>query len=312
MEGARALPAFRFRASAMRKGASMTVLPESHREKPPYLGFGLGLRPQHYPEILDPALDGRCPVDWFEIISENYMVAGGQPRHKLDQICERFPVVMHGVGMSLASTSPLDRDYLLQLRRLAARVKPRWISDHLAWTGVHGYCLHDLLPIPYNAASLAHVVARVEEAQDFLGQRIAVENPSSYVVFAQSDIPEWDFISELAERADCWLLLDVNNVYVNSFNHGFDARTYLDAVPPERVVQFHVAGHTHRESHIIDTHDAEVCPEVWELFAHAVRRFWPVSPMIERDDNIPSFKVLVEELEAARRIAAEALPGVRL
>jgi uncharacterized protein len=278
--------------------------------KPPSLGFGLGLRPQHYGEILDPALDGRCPADWFEIISENYMVAGGQPRRRLDQICERFPVVMHSVAMSLASTAPLNHDYLRDLKALARRVKPRWISDHLAWTGVGGYSVHDLLPVPYNRESLKHVIARIVEAQDFLGQRIVIENASSYVVFARSDIPEWEFVGEMAERADCWLLLDVNNVYVNSFNHGFDPRVYLDAIPPERVVQLHVAGHTHRESHIIDTHDAQVCPEVWELFAHAIRRFWPVSPMIERDDNIPGFRELADELAVARRVAAEALPGL--
>lgn len=276
--------------------------------KPRFLGFGLGLRPQHYAEILDPVLDGRCPVDWFEIISENYMEAGGQPKRKLEEICERFPVVMHGVSMSIASTAPLNMDYLAKLKALAERIKPKWISDHLCWTGVHGINLHDLLPVPYNEEALNHVVERIGRVQDYLGQRIAIENISSYLEYQQSEIPEWEFVAEMARRADCWLVLDVNNVYVNSFNHDFDPEAFLKSIPGERVIQFHVAGHTHMESHIIDTHDAEVCLEVWDLYALALKLYGPVSTMIERDDNIPSFKELSDELAIARRIASATLP----
>jgi len=230
-------------------------------EKPPFLGFGLGLRLQHYAEILD----GSPNIDWFEVISENYMVGGGQPLRMLDQICERYPVVMHGVLISIASTSPLDMDYLARLKALAARVNPVWMSDHLCWTGVHGVNLHDLLPIPYTQEVLDHVVERVSQVQDFLGRRLTLENVSSYV--GQSEMTEWEFVSEVANRADCRLLFDVNNVYVSAFNHGFAAGDFLNGVPRDRVVQFHVAGHSHEESHIIDTHDHPVCDEVWSFIA---------------------------------------------
>ena len=263
--------------------------------KPPYLGFGLGLRPQHYREILD----GSPAVDWFEIISENYMIEGGQPLYMLDRICERYPVVMHGVSLSIASTAPLDLDYLGALKKLAERVNPKWISDHLCWTGVHGVNLHDLLPIPYTQEALDHVVERVGQVQDFLGRRLTLENVSSYVTFGQSEMTEWEFVSEVAKRADCWLLFDVNNVYVSAFNHGFSTDEFLHGVPRDRVVQFHVAGHSHEESHIIDTHDHPVCPEVWDFYREAVTHFGPVSTMIERDDNIPPLAELVDELEHA-------------
>ena len=184
-------------------------------EKPPYLGFGLGLRPQHYKEILD----GTPAIDWFEIISENYMVEGGQPLHMLDRIRERYPIVMHGVSLSIASTAPFDMDYLSALKSLAERVNPKWISDHLCWTGVHGVNLHDLLPIPYTAEALDHVVSRVQLVQDFLGRPIALENVSTYVQYNNSEMTEWEFLSELSRRSGCWLLFDVNNVYVSAFNH---------------------------------------------------------------------------------------------
>ncbi len=272
--------------------------------KPPYLGFGLGLRPQHYDEILA----GTPDIDWFEIISENYMVPGGKPLHMLERIRERYPLVMHGVSLSIASTAPLDMDYLAELKALAARVQPRWISDHLCWTGVHGINLHDLLPIPYTQEALDHVVERVARVQDYLGRRIALENVSTYVSFKHSEMTEWEFIHELATRADCWLILDVNNVYVSAFNHEFEAMDFLNGVPRERVVQFHVAGHQHNGNHIVDTHDHPVCDEVWALYRAACRRFGAVSTMIERDDNIPPLAELVAELDTARRIAAEALP----
>ncbi len=276
-------------------------------DKPPFLGFGLGLRPQHYAEILE----GSPKVDWFEVISENYMVDGGQPLRMLDRIRERYAVVMHGVSLSIASTSPLDMDYLKRLKALAARVEPKWISDHLCWTGVHGVNLHDLLPIPYTQEALDHVVDRVSQVQDVLGRRLTLENVSSYVTFGQSEMSEWEFVTEVATRADCWLLFDVNNVYVSSFNHGFAASDFLNGVPRDRIVQFHVAGHSHEESHIVDTHDHPVCDEVWDLYRDAVAHFGPVSTMIERDDNIPPLAELVEELDHARGIAAQVL-GQRL
>jgi uncharacterized protein (UPF0276 family) len=272
-------------------------------QKPPYLGFGLGLRPQHYQEILD----GNPAIDWFEVISENYMVEGGQPLHMLDQIRERYPIVMHGVSLSIASTAPFDMDYLRALKGLAKRLQPKWISDHLCWTGVHGVNLHDLLPIPYTEEALAHVVDRVNYVQDFLGRRLTLENVSSYVTFAQSEMTEWEFVSELARRTGCSLLFDVNNVYVSAFNHGFPTIDFLHGTPRDQVVQFHVAGHSHEETHIIDTHDHPVCDEVWDFYREAVSYFGPVSTMIERDDNIPPLAELVDELNHARSIASEVL-----
>ncbi|MBB4301537.1 hypothetical protein GGD81_000554 [Rhodobium orientis] len=272
-------------------------------DRPPYLGFGLGLRPDHYGAILD----GDPPVDWFEIISENYMVAGGRPLANLDRVRERFPLVMHGVSMSIASTAPLNMDYLASLKRLAERVEPEWISDHLCWTGVHGVNLHDLLPFPYTEEALDHVVERVARVQDVLGRRLTLENVSTYVSFAASQMPEWEFISELSRRADCWLLLDINNVYVSAFNHGFDAHDFLNGVPVDRVVQFHLAGHSHETTYIIDTHDHAVPDDVWSLYAAALKRFGPVSAMIERDADIPPLDEMLSELDTARRVYDETL-----
>ena len=264
------------------------------------LGFGLGLRVEHYESILN----SEPAVDWFEIISENYLVPGGKPLHYLDRIRERYPLVMHGVSLSIGSTDPLNRDYLKQLKELAARVQPAWVSDHLCWTGVHGRNLHDLLPLPYTEETIDHVAARIREVQDFLGRRILIENVSSYVNYAQSQLSEWDFLSEICERADCLLLFDVNNIYVSSVNHGFDALDYLNGIPATRVQQLHLAGHEDHGRYIIDTHDHPVSDPVWDLYAHALRRFGPVSTMIERDDHIPPLTELVGELEHARRIAA--------
>jgi uncharacterized protein len=269
----------------------------------PALGFGLGLRTAHYEEILN----GEPHVDWFELLSENYMVPGGKPLHYLDRICERYPVVLHGVSLSIGSTDPLDRDYLGKLKALADRVHPHWISDHLCWTGVSGKNTHDLLPIPYTEEAVAHVSARVQQIQDFLGQRILLENVSSYVSFKHSDLTEWEFIGEIARRADCLLLLDVNNIYVSAYNHGFDAAAYLAGVPGERVQQIHLAGHSNCGDYIIDTHDADVIDPVWDLYAKAITRLGPVSTMIERDDNIPPLADLIAELDQARRVAQAAL-----
>lgn len=272
-------------------------------EKPAPLGFGLGLRPQHYAEILD----GDPPIDWFEVLSENYMVPGGNPLRQLDRIVERYPCVMHGVSMSIASTAPFDEDYLDGLVKLAKRVRPKWISDHLCWTGVHGVNLHDLLPFPYTREALDHVVARIDHVQERLARPLCLENVSTYVSFKESEMTEWEFISEMTRRTGCWLLFDVNNVFVSAQNHGYSALDFLDGIPADRVIQFHLAGHSDMGTYIIDTHDAPVRTEVWDLYAAALKRFGPVSTMIERDDNIPPLAELVDELKEARRIAESAL-----
>ena len=266
-------------------------------------GFGLGLRTEHYRDFLE-----RKPaVDWLEVISENYLVPGGKPLANLDAIRRDYPVVMHGVSLSIGSTDPLDLGYLRQLRALADRIDPAWVSDHLCWTGVDHRKLHDLLPMPYTQEALAHLVDRVSRVQDVLGRRLVLENVSSYVAFDADEMPEWQFIAELAQRADCWLLLDVNNVYVSAFNHGFDAHRFIDAMPIERVKQIHLAGHEHQGDLIIDTHDHPVCDAVWSLYRHTIARLGAVPTMIERDDNIPPLADLLAELDQARAVCEQAL-----
>lgn len=267
----------------------------------PSLGFGLGLRTPHYAALLD----GVPAVDWLEIVSENYMVPGGRPLHWLDRLRARYPMVMHGVSLSIGSSDPLDADYLHRLARLADRVEPAWISDHLCWTGVAGINMHDLLPLPYSEEALAHVAERVQRVQDRLQRRLVLENVSSYVEYHASTLPEWAFLAEVAVRADCLILLDVNNIHVSAFNNGFDPQAYLAGIPVERVQQMHLAGHEDNGTHIIDTHDHPVAAEVWSLYRAAIRRFGGVSVMIERDDKIPPLPELLGELETARRIAAE-------
>ncbi len=273
------------------------------RAWPHNLGFGLGLRPQHYRDILD----NYPKVDWFEAISENYMVPGGQPLRMLEQIRERYPIVLHGVSMSIASTAPFEANYLKDLKSLGDRFEPEFVSDHLCWTGVHGINLHDLLPVPYTREALDHVVARVQHVQDALQRPLALENVSSYVQYTHSEMSEWQFLSEMAQRTGCWLVLDVNNVFVSAFNHDFDAQEFLDGIPADRVVQFHLAGHEHATTHIIDTHDAMVCDEVWTLYRAAVERFGRVATIIERDDDIPPYDDLVAELSKARTMAEQVL-----
>ena len=268
----------------------------------PSLGFGLGLRPKHYETILST----RPAIDWFEIISENYLVPGGKPLHFLDRIRRDYPMVMHGVSMSIGSTDPLNPEYLRALKNLIARVQPAWVSDHLCFTGVHGRNLHDLLPLPYTEETVQHVADRVRQVQDFLGRRLLLENVSSYINFRASTLTEWEFLAEVTERADCLILLDVNNIYVSSINHGFDPVEYLDAVPAHRVQQIHLAGHRHHGTHIVDTHDEPVPDPVWDIYREAIRRLGPVSSMIERDDNIPELPELLAELDRARDIAREA------
>ncbi|MGE0386472.1 MAG: DUF692 domain-containing protein [Gammaproteobacteria bacterium] len=272
----------------------------------PFLGWGLGLRPMHYPAILGPE---PAPVDWFEIISENFMVAGGRPLANLERVRERHPIVMHGVSLSIGSASPLDRDYLRALKALADRLDPPWVSDHLCWTGVDGLNMHDLLPLPQVEQALLHVAERARVVQDYLGRPLLVENVSSYLRFAGDTLAEWDFLAGIAERAGCGILLDVNNVYVNSINHGFDPRRYIDALPPARVWQIHVAGHSDCGRYVIDTHDAPVIDPVIDLLAHAWRRLGPVSTMIERDANIPAFAELVAELDLLRGRAGVGEPA---
>lgn len=267
----------------------------------PHLGFGLGLRSEHYQDLLAT----EQPIDWLEILSENYMIDGGKPLYYLDQICERYPVVMHGVSLSIGSVDPLNRDYLKALKKLTERVKPKWVSDHLCWTGTDGINLHDLMPLPYTEEALQHLIARISQVQDFLGQRILLENVSSYLTYQHSTMPEWEFLRELANRADCLILLDINNIQVSAHNHGFDPITYLDAMPTERIQQFHLAGHLNMGDYSIDTHDHPIIPAVWDLYAESLKRFGQVSTMIERDDDIPPVSALLEELQQAREIAAQ-------
>lgn len=265
------------------------------------IDFGLGLRPEHYEEIA--ANPGK--VSWFEALSENYMVPGGGPVYWLERIRRDYPVALHGVSLSIGSIDPLDERYLGELKALADRVQPMWVSDHLCFTGLRGTNMHDLLPLPYTEEALDHVAERVQRVQDFLGRRLVLENVSSYVTYAASELSEWEFIAELGRRADCDILLDVNNVFVSAFNHEFDPLAFLRGMPAERVRQFHLAGHTHKGTHIIDTHDHPIVPGVWELYAEAVRLFPGVPTMIERDADIPPYAELLAELDVARGIAAE-------
>lgn len=267
-------------------------------------GYGLGLRTDFQAALLD---GGARPVDWLEILSENYLVPGGPPLANLDRARERYPLAMHGVSLSIGASDPLDMDYLAQLRGLARRIEPAIVSDHLCWTGHAGVNSHDLLPVPHTEEAIAHIAGRVARVQDFLGRRIALENVSSYVDYSFSAVPEWEFLSAVAERADCDILLDVNNIYVSSFNHEFDPLDYLAGVPAARVRQYHLAGHQNNGSHIVDTHDHAVIDPVWRLFAEALRRVGPRPAMIERDANIPPLEELLTEVDEMRRVAKAAL-----
>jgi uncharacterized protein (UPF0276 family) len=266
----------------------------------PNLGTGIGLRPPHYADVAA----GRARVDWLEVISENFMVEGGNPRRVLRAVRERHPVVLHGVAMSLGSVDALDGAYLDALAALAREIQPAWISDHLCWSSFGGHSAHDLWPLPYTEEALHHVAERVARVQERLGRRILVENVSSYLTFRHSTMPEWEFLAALAEEADCGLLLDVNNVFVSARNHGFDATAFIDGVPRGRVGQFHLAGHSDKGTHLLDTHDHPVCDEVWALYRHAVRRFGAQATLLERDDDIPPLEELVAEARRAADLAA--------
>ncbi|HVU51514.1 MAG TPA: DUF692 domain-containing protein [Polyangia bacterium] len=269
----------------------------------PALGHGIGLRAEHYAAVLS----NPPPVDWFEVISDNFMVPGGNPRRVLRAVRERWPVVLHGVSLSLGGTDPLDARYLDELAALAREVEPAIVSDHLCWGGHGGAYAHDLLPLPFTEEALAHVAERVLRVQDRLKRRILVENVSSYVAFTQSTMAEQEFLAALAERADCGLLLDVNNVFVSAHNHGFDARAFIDAIPIGRVGQFHLAGHSTLGALLLDTHDHPVRDEVWALYRQAVARFGAAPTLVEWDDKLPPLARVVEESLRAKAVAAEAL-----
>jgi len=269
------------------------------------LGHGVGLRRDHFERVLS----APTRVDWFEVISENFMVKGGRPLDVLTKVRRDYPVVLHGVSLSIGTVDPLDLSYLDRLRDLAALVEPAWVSDHLCWTGTGGHNAHDLLPLPFTEESLAHVVERVSRVQDRLGRRVALENVSSYLAFASSTMTEWDFLKAVAERADCGILLDVNNVYVSAMNHRFDPATYVDAIPVDRVWQFHLAGHSDHGAYLLDTHDHPVRPEVWDLYRRAVSRFGAVPTLVEWDGNIPDWDRLEAESLRAREEERRALAG---
>ncbi len=277
-------------------------------DKKPILGFGLGLRTEHYETILNET----PKVDWFEILTENYLVPGGKPLYYLEKISERYPVVMHGVSMSIGSSDPLDWDYLKQVKNLAEKTQARWISDHLCWTGVEGKNLHDLMPLPYTEEAVKHVVKRIQEVQDFLERRILIENVSSYVNYQQSTLQEWEFVSAIAENSDSLILLDINNIYVSSVNHEFNPLDYIENVPFERVYQFHLAGHSDMGDYIIDTHDHDIVKPVWKLYEETLKRVGFVSTMIERDDHIPPLADVLLELDQAKKIAKKTCPELFL
>jgi uncharacterized protein (UPF0276 family) len=262
----------------------------------PDLGLGVGLRSTHFAHILSE----RPEVGFFEVLTENYLDTEGLPLYVLDQVAESYPVIMHGVSLSIGSIDPLDFSYLAKVKALAARTKARWISDHLCWTGVLGRNTHDLLPIPYTEETLRHVTERIRVVQDALERPLVLENASTYLEFVPSQMSEWEFIARMAEEADCGLLLDVNNVYVSAFNHGFDAEAYVDAIPGERVCHIHVAGHTHKGTHILDTHSDHVVDPVWALYGRALRRIALRSTLLEWDADIPPFEVMHAEVLKAR------------
>ena len=270
----------------------------------PNLGFGVGLRSPHFSHILN-----HWPkVDWFEVISENYMGIGGRQRYVLDQIVERYPVVMHGVSMSIGSTDALNIAYLKALKKLAKEIQPQWVSDHLCWTGIMGKNTHDLLPMPLNEESLAHVISRIKMVQDILERPLVLENPSTYLQFKDDSMPEWEFITRMAEEANCGLLLDVNNVYVSCFNHELDAEKYIRSLPHERIVQIHLAGHTHLGTHIIDTHNGKVVDPVWELYRLANELTDGVSTLLEWDADIPAFPEVHAEVLKAKQYFGKKSP----
>lgn len=266
---------------------------------PLFEGFGLGLRPQHFNDFIETDV----PVDFVEVISENFLVGGGRPLHVLDKVRAHYPVAMHGVSLSIGSADGVDPDYLARLKTLADRIDPLWVSDHLCWTGIEGFNSHDLLPLPYTEEAMALVSANIHRAQEILKRPLVLENASTYLTFADDEMTEWDFITEMCRRTGCYLLLDVNNIYVSGTNHGFDPEAYLAGVPADRVRQMHLAGHSKGRDLLIDTHDENVPDPVWALYEKACGRFGITASMIERDDNIPPLRDLLDELDIARQKA---------
>jgi uncharacterized protein (UPF0276 family) len=273
----------------------------------PDLGVGVGLRVPHYRHILE----RRPAMDFFEIISENFMVEGGKPIYHLERVMERYRLIQHGVSLGIGGPEAPDREYLRRLKQLVRKVQPLWLSDHFCWCGAGGAHLHDLLPLPYTWEMVERVAERARQVQDYLEVPFALENTSSYMAYTASQMSEWQFISEVAERADIGLMLDVNNVYVSAYNHGFDARDFVTALPHERVLQIHLAGHTNLGKVIIDTHRGHVAEEVWDLYRRTLSQTGPVSTLIEWDDEIPEWPVLAAEAEKARRVRAEVLGEAR-
>ncbi len=268
------------------------------------LGCGVGLRSEHYPSIL-----ADWPkVDWFEAITENFLDTGGRPLDVLERVRRRYPLALHGVSLSIGSADPLNQPYLSKLKALADRIEPAIVSDHLCWTGVEGENLHDLLPLPFTQEAVEHVAGRVRQVQEFLGRRILLENVSTYITYRHSAMPEWEFLAAVARESGCGILLDLNNIYVNAVNHGFDGRNYLEGIPGEYVGQFHLAGHTHQGSYLFDTHSRPVIDPVWELYQEALKRWGPVSTLIEWDSDIPPFEFLQAEADQAREILHQVCP----
>jgi uncharacterized protein (UPF0276 family) len=264
----------------------------------PRLGCGMGLRREHYELVLGE----RPPVEWFEVVTENYLDTGGRPLAVLEAVRRDYPVGLHGVALSIGSVDPLNERYLERLAALVGRLEPALVTDHLCWAGVDGRSLYDLLPVPYTEEALAHVSERVARVQERLGRRILLENPSTYIEYRCSQMPEWEFLAALAERADCGLLLDVNNVHVTCTNHGHDPIRYLDAIPAARVGQFHLGGFTDLGTFLFDTHSTRVAPEVWRLYEHAVRRFGRTATLVEWDADVPAFATVQAEVARARAI----------
>ncbi len=263
-----------------------------------HMGCGVGLRSQHFAAFAE----GAVQVDWVEAISENFMMQGGRALSVLDAVrCER-PVALHGVAMCIGSRDPINPDYIRRLKSLITRVEPAYVSDHLSWGSLHGAYVHDLLPLPMTEETLKHVISRIHQAQEMLGHPLVFENVSSYIRYSASDIPEWEFVAAVAQGADCGILLDVNNVYVNAKNHGFDAQTYIDAMPAERVVQLHMAGHTDCGTHLLDTHKGPISDTVWSLYRHTIQRFGAVSTLIEWDEDVPDIDTLLAEAAQAEAI----------
>ena len=276
---------------------------QNNTEHFPHLGFGLGLRIPHYAHIFEHT----PPVDWFEIISENFMDTDGKAKRNLARIREQYPVVMHGLALSIGTVDPLNSEYLRKLKKLADEINPAWISDHLCWTGIAHKNSHDLLPVPYTEEALKHIVSRIKQVQDYLERPIALENPSTYLEFKTSHIPEAEFIAAMAQESGCHLLLDVNNVYVSCYNHRLDAKAYIDALPMDKVAQIHLSGHSNYGTHIIDTHDDHVVDEVWALYKYATYKAGrTINTMVEWDDKVPEWDVLYAELGKAKAAAADA------